>query len=264
MRHKRLPPTTIDGRPAANAPRPLPASGVTPPAGGSWRTARPVVITPAPPGRRRAALCHRASSGHFAGMQRAPGFQHPQRRPQIRDLGGQPPHPELILIFDRAGDRPRPPRRRHRGHRLLTLGPPPAWPYVQHTAANPLGQLAAIHRPQVLADLGQRRRLASPTCSRVRTRTPAGGAATTGSPMRRNCALSHVHILAATTDNPPPAAALTSRSITHFRSRFGSHLLPPAWLPRNGPRATGRFQARLLLKDSAPERYRRPGRRAPW
>src|SRR5258705_7412200 len=95
-------------------------------------------------------------------------------------MAGKAPHPELILVFDGAGDRPRPPRRRDPGDRLLTFGPPPRLTVtIQHTTVNPLGQLAAIHRPQNRPDRGQRRRLT----------------------------LTHTQTLTATTDNPGPASS---------------------------------------------------------
>ncbi|MCU1696046.1 MAG: hypothetical protein JWR34_2109 [Mycobacterium sp.] len=59
----------------------------------------------------------------FPGAQRAALLQHRHSLIQIDHVGGKPAHPQLVLILDRAGDRPRPARRRHRGHCTLALGP---------------------------------------------------------------------------------------------------------------------------------------------
>ena len=60
----------------------------------------------------------------LAAAQRAPLLEHLDRGVQIRDLGGQAAHPQLVLILHGARDRPRPPRRRHRRYGLLTLRTP--------------------------------------------------------------------------------------------------------------------------------------------
>ena len=126
LRHNRFPPTVIDGRPAANA---------------SWaQTSRPrstarrrVLANRSAALRyprrrrrdRRRRFCSASSTRcELAGPQHAALLQHLNRGTQIRDLGGQAAHPQLVLILHRAGDRPGPPRRRHRRQRLLTLRPP--------------------------------------------------------------------------------------------------------------------------------------------
>ena len=102
---------------------------------------------PGPPSRTPARI--RGRNGYFAGTQRAPRLQYRDRGPQISDLGAKPAQAELVLILHRAGDRTGPPRRRHRRHRLLTLGPPhPVLLAVQHAQLDPARQLAAIHPPR--------------------------------------------------------------------------------------------------------------------
>jgi hypothetical protein len=65
---------------------------------------------------------------------------------------------------------------------------------------------------------------------RVRIRTPAGPAATTGSAILRSGTPSAIdHILTADTDNnaPTPTAQLTSRGITHFGALPSQQLTTP-------------------------------------
>jgi hypothetical protein len=142
---------------------------------------------------------------HLTGAQLTALLEHRDRRAQIRRLGGQPPHPQLVLVFGGAGDRPGPPRRRHRGDRLLTLGPPgrPAVS-IQHTTTDPSGELASIHRPQKHADRGQRRRLGLAHLqpgANPHTRRPRSYHRISDPPQRRTPG--HGHILTATTDNRP-------------------------------------------------------------
>ena len=42
---------------------------------------------------------HLAWGSDLTRAQRTPGFQHSDRGPQIGDLGGQGPHPQLVLVF---------------------------------------------------------------------------------------------------------------------------------------------------------------------
>ena len=93
----------------------------------------------------------------LAGSQCTPLFEHLDRSAQIRYLGGQATHRQLVLILRGTRDRPRPPRRRHRRDGPLTLRTPqPMSPAIQPTQPNPLSQLTAIHRTQQLAHRPQR------------------------------------------------------------------------------------------------------------
>jgi hypothetical protein len=141
--------------------------------------------------------------GELTGTQCAPLLNNLDRRPQIRRVSGQPAHPQLILVLHRTGDRTRPPRRGHRGDGLLALGAP-SRPTVTipHATTDPAGQLTAIHRAQHSPDDAQRLSLARREMHAGTNPRPAGAAATTGSPIRRNDRFPPIrHILTATTDN---------------------------------------------------------------
>jgi hypothetical protein len=73
-------------------------------------------------------------------------------------MSAQPAYPQLVLVFHSAGDRPRPPRRRHRRQCLLALRPPRRLRLMIHAPQpNTAGQLAAIQPTQHRRDRGQRR-----------------------------------------------------------------------------------------------------------
>ena len=142
-------------------------------------------------------------SGELAGTQCTPLLEHLHRRALIRYLGGHPPHPQPVLILHRAGDRPRPPRRGHRGDGLLALGPPRR---LSLTMRAPHNRIRPASSPRYTDPSSSPIAISAAASSlvgriRVRSRTPAGAAATTGPPIRRSDRPSAMpHILAATTD----------------------------------------------------------------
>ena len=189
MRHKRLPPTVIDGRPAVQRrlcgrqPRPQDRQ----PAGFGEPLRRTGIPAHRPPGPSP-----RTTRPSWAGADISPGRNPhrppvPRSRPANQRPGRSGPHAELVLVLARAGDRTGPPRRRHCGHRPLTLGPPQR---VRLRSKRPSAIRRASSRrytePRYSPITPSASASSSLRCSRVRTRTPAGAAATTGSPMRRN------------------------------------------------------------------------------
>jgi hypothetical protein len=109
-------------------------------------------IAPPPP-----APPHVGWVGELTGPQCAPLLNNLDRRPQIGRMRGHAPHAQLVLVFHGAGDRPRPPRRRHRRQRLLALRTPSRVRFpVQPPQPDPPRQLGPIHRAQQISDHGQR------------------------------------------------------------------------------------------------------------
>jgi hypothetical protein len=77
------------GQPAGLG-EPLPSGGVA-------------ALRPAPPATVGGVL-----GGCFTGTQRTPLLEDLDRGLQIPDMGAQRPHPQLVLVLDRPGQRPRP------------------------------------------------------------------------------------------------------------------------------------------------------------
>jgi hypothetical protein len=190
--------------------------------------------------------------------QRAPLLQHADGPAQIRDVGGQATHAQLVLVLYGAGDRPGPSRRRPTGDRPLTLrAPRRAALRVEHTAADPPGQLGRNSAPRNAPMAVKASASASVGRIRVRIRTADGAAATSGSPIRRNLAVPAAmhHMLTATTDTKP------RHTNTHYRAPSitpAHQQLHPRWI---GPTTTvgiGRDEA--VIRDQTTSTAARTGR----
>ncbi len=188
---------------------------------------RAVAIPTATAPRLPAALDHRRE---LTRTQYTPGRQDLDRGTQIPDLGGQSAHSQLVLILHRAGDRPGPPRRRHRCEGLLPLRAPHGMGLrVQAAQPDPPRQLTSIHRTQQRTDRGQRLGLGS------RGMYPGPDPHTQRSAghhripdLAQRLRPSHTSILRATTDNPaPPHATLTSAQDHPLPLLNGQQLPPP-------------------------------------
>ncbi len=102
---------------------PIPQRGQAPGLGESLAR----VAIPATPPRSPAAPDLVVDRFEFGRAQRAACLKHLNRAAQIGHLSGKPAHPQLVLVFHRAGDSARPPRRRLFRQHPLTCARHAAW-----------------------------------------------------------------------------------------------------------------------------------------